>query len=272
MQQSKAITPPERQVSGHRQQGFTLPELLIALVLGLTLMGAVFSAYLTTLKTSGDNSEQAQLNYNLRASLDLILSDLKRAGGNSPRDLDPDDLTSVRLLPESEAEFQVLYKDNPFMDSTSHLRLWNCDAANRCSCVTYSYDLEGDGDPYTDDGIEETPDMNHFGFKLNADNELHIRKGPRVPKEPGHPGCAFDASDNSWEALTDDDITITDFSVSYIDRNGTVIAAPQEIVVPDTGVLQERNLQVTISGRKDEFSQTVTGTVRVRNDRFIPGP
>lgn len=255
---------------GSAEQGFTLPELLIALVLGLTLVGAILSAYLTTLKSSGDNNEQAQLTYNLRASLDLILSDLKRAGGNSPRDLDsdPDDLTSVRLLPESEAEFQELYKDNPFMDKASHLRLWNCNASDECSCVTYSYDLEGDGKPYADDGNPDTPDMNHFGFKLDDDNRLQIRKSSRFtdPTAP-HPGCDY-TSEHQWEALTEDDITITEFSISYIDNDGNIIAAPQEVAVPGGGRLQERNLLVTISGTKDEFSLTVTGKVRVRNDRY----
>lgn len=247
-----------------KQSGFTLPELLISLVLGLTLVGAVMTAYLTTLKSSGDNNEQAQLTYNLRASLDLILSDLKRAGGNSPKDLDsdPDDLTSVRLLPESEAEFQGLYKDNPFMDSTSHLRLRNCNASDVCSCVTYSYDLDRDGDPYTGK-------MNHFGYKLSGDR-LQIRTGSTVPDGTAHPGCAYDPSDNTWEALTEDDITITEFSISYIDSDGNIIAVPEEVAVPGGGRLQERNLLVTISGRKDEFTLSVSGKVRVRNDRYIP--
>jgi len=247
-----------------KQSGFTLPELLISLVLGLTLVGAVMTAYLTALKSSGDNNEQAQLTHNLRASLDLILSDLKRAGGVSPQDLDddPGDLTSVRLLPESWDEQFDLYRDNPFVDAESNLRLWNCNGANECPCVTYSYDLDRDDDPYTGK-------MNHFGFKLSG-TRLQIRTGSAVASGGPHPGCGYDNPSNTWEALTEDDIQITQFSVSYIDGDGNIIAAPEEINVPGGGRLQERNLQVTISGTKDEFSLTVTGKVRVRNDRYIP--
>ncbi|WP_086479776.1 PilW family protein [Oceanospirillum sanctuarii] len=243
-----------------KQNGFTLPELLISLVLGLTLVGAVMSAYLTTLKSSGDNNEQAQLNHNLRASLDLILSDLKRAGGLG------DD-----SLPATQTALQNLYANNPFNDSVSNLRLWDCNGANECSCVTYSYDEEGDNDPYNAGGA-----MNHFGFKLSGDR-LQIRTGSVVAAGGAHPGCGYDAALNTWESLTEDDVQITQFAVSYIDGNGNILAAPTAINIPDGNAcsagdicIEERNLQVTISGTKDEFSLTVTGKVRVRNDRYIP--
>ncbi len=244
------------------QKGFTLPELLISLVLGLTLVGAVMSAYLTTLKSSGDNNEQAQLNHNLRASLDLILSDLKRAGG-----------LGEESLPTTLAASQNLYANNPFMDSVSNLRLWDCNAANECSCVTYSYDQEGDNDPYNAGGS-----MNHFGFKLSG-NRLQIRTGSAVAAGGPHPGCGYDAALNTWESLTEDDVQITQFTVSYIDGDGNVLAAPEAINIPDGNAcgggdncIEERNLQVTISGTKDEFSLTVSGKVRVRNDRYFTNP
>lgn len=251
-----------------KQSGFTLPELLISLVLGLTLVGAVMTAYLTALKSSGDNNEQAQLTHNLRASLDLILSDLKRAGGIGSGN-----------LPDTDASMRDRYADNTFMDVVSNLKLWNCNAANECSCVTYSYDLEGDNDPYNDDGNIDTPDMNHFGFKVN-DGKISLRKGPRIPSVLGpHPGCGFDNGTNQWEALTEDDIQITQFSVSYIDGDGNILAEPEAINIQNGSAcssgeqcIEERNLQVTISGTKDEFSLTVSGKVRVRNDRFFLKP
>ena len=246
-----------------KQSGFTLPELLISLVLGLTLVGAVMTAYLTALKSSGDNNEQAQLTHNLRASLDLILSDLKRAGGTASDDLDSSPLI-IQKLPLSMAKMGKMYgQDNDFTNTDNgNLKLWSCSAASECPCVTYSYDLDRDGDLYTGK-------MNHFGFKLSG-TRLQIRTGSTVAPGVAHPGCGYDKPDNTWESLTEDDIQITQFSVSYIDGDGNIIAAPEEINVPGGGRLQERNLQVTISGTKDEFSLTVTGKVRVRNDRYIP--
>ncbi|MDX1399281.1 MAG: prepilin-type N-terminal cleavage/methylation domain-containing protein [Oceanospirillum sp.] len=243
-----------------RQSGFTLPELLISLVLGLTLVGAVMSAYLTTLKSSGDNNEQAQLNHNLRASLDLILSDLKRAGG-----------LAESTLPATMGNLQTLYRDNPFTDAVSNLKLWNCNAANECTCVTYSYDQDGDNDPYTGG-------MNHYGFSLDDTQRLRLRRGATVTAAGPHPGCDY-AVGNVWESLTEDDIQITQFIISYIDGNGNILAEPGAINIPDGDpcvsgdtCIEERNLQVTISGTKDEFSLTVTGKVRVRNDRYFIKP
>ena len=242
------------------QSGFTLPELLIALVLGLTLVGAIMTAYLTTLKSSGDNNEQAQLNHNLRASLDLILSDLKRAGGLGDEN-----------LPATQATLQSLYANNAFMDSVSNLSLRSCNGANECSCVTYSYDEDGDNNPYAGG-------MNHFGFKL-SNTRLQIRTGSSVASGGPHPGCGYDAALNTWESLTEDDVQITQFTVSYIDGDGNVLAEPSAINIPDGNpcvsgdtCIEERNLQVTISGTKDEFSLTVTGKVRVRNDRYFIKP
>ncbi|WP_028303694.1 prepilin-type N-terminal cleavage/methylation domain-containing protein [Oceanospirillum maris] len=244
---TKLLPPAER--------GFTLPELLISLVLGITLIGAILSAYLTTLQSSGDNNAQVELSHNLRASLDLILSDLKRAGGVERP------LTLSTVLSQ--------YADNPFMDNVSNLKLWQCNALHECHCVTYSYDRERDGNPYA--GYN-----NHFGFKLDSRKRISSRRGPLAPSSGPHPGCDYHASNNQWEALTEDSIKITQFSVSYIDQDGDVIPQPKAISAPSGGTcstgdhcIEARHLLVTISGTKDAFSLTITGKVRVRNDRYF---
>ncbi len=241
------------------QAGFTLPEVLISLVLGLSLVSTVMMVYLAAVTSAADSSSQAQLNHNLRTSLDLILNELRRAGG-----------LAGNALPDSESAMQSLYSNNPFMDAVSNLRLWDCNAAYECRCVTYSYDLDGDNDPYTGD-------MNHFGFKLNSSKRLQIRTGTSVSESGPHPGCGYNPALNTWESLTEDDVKITHFSMSYIDRDGHILPAPEAIAIPGghactagDSCLEARNLQVTISGSKDGFSMTVTGKVRVRNDRYIP--
>lgn len=256
-----------------RQSGFTLPELLISLVLGLTLVGAVMSAYLTTLKSSGDNNEQAQLNHNLRASLDLILSDLKRAGG-----------LAESTLPAAMGNLQTLYRDNPFIRDKNNLQLGGTCNANICDCVIYSYDLNNDAmvgvgtsASNLDVANGETNEPNEqFGFRLSDDGRVQLRKG-RANSAVSSFSC--DVGGGSWESLTEDDVQITQFSVSYIDSAGNVIAEPGAINIPDGDpcvsgdtCIEERNLQVTISGTKDEFSLTVTGKVRVRNDRYFIKP
>lgn len=234
------------------QTGFTLPEILIALALGLFLLAAVSHVYISALKSAAENQQQVRLNHNLRASLELILSDLKRAGGI--------------VLPQG-ADGQD-YAANPFMDSVSKLRLWDCDSGYQCRCVTYSYDLDRDASPYFGNS-------NHFGFKLNR-SAIALRKGPAVDASGPHPGCGYDAAENQWEALTEEAVRITGFSISYTDAAGSVIPAPEAINTSDGGpcvvgaaCLETRNLLVRISGAQGDFALSVAGRVRVRNDRYF---
>lgn len=262
-----------RGTRGAKQSGFTLPELLIALVLGLSLVGAVMSAYLTALKSSGDNNEQAQLTHNLRASLDLVLNDLKRAGANANT-----------AFPASSDAFRGHYKDSPFIKDKNNLQLGGNCAANVCDCVIYSFDADKDGAvgvgtsaTNLDVANGETDKANEqFGFRLSNDQRIQLRKG-RASSSVSSFSC--DAGGGSWESLTEDDVTITQFAISYIDADGAIIAEPEAISLDDglacnsgDTCIAERNLQVTISGTKDEFSLTVTGKVRVRNDRYFIKP
>lgn len=243
-----------------QQQGFSLPELLIAMVLGVLLVSAVINAYLATLNSTNQNNQQAQLNHNLRASLDLISSELKRAGG------------IVRPLALDSAQFSQ-YGSNPFMDSTSNLTLWNAAdntlncTNNLCDCVTYSYDRNLDGDPYNGG-------MNHFGFKLQ-NKGLKMRKGGAVAS-----GDVLNCSNGQWEGLTEDEVEITSFTLSYINAAGTVIAAPEQLDITNTDTtcesgtncLETRNIAISITGSVGDYSLTVSNRVRVRNDRLFTVP
>ena len=244
-----------------RQQGFSLPELLIAMVLGVLLVSAVINAYLATLNSTNQNNQQAQLNHNLRASLDLISSELKRAGGIRPLALD---ISSLDIASFAQ------YGSNPFMDSTSNLTLWNASdntlncTNNLCDCVTYSYDRNLDGDPYNGG-------MNHFGFKLQ-NKGLKMRKGGAVAF-----GDILNCSHGQWEGLTEDEVEITSFTLSYINAAGTVIAAPEQLDITNTDTtcesgtncLETRNIAISITGSVGDYSLTVSNRVRVRNDRLF---
>ena len=61
-------------------QGFTLIEIMIALALGLLIIGAAFAYFLSTLATSKAILAQSQLQQEIRATADLMQRDLRRAG------------------------------------------------------------------------------------------------------------------------------------------------------------------------------------------------
>ena len=94
------------------QQGFTLIEVLVAMALGLIIIGGAFSYFLSTLKTSKAMLSQSKLQQEIRASADLMQRDLRRAG----------------------------YKPNGSTANVGTIYLGKTDAAlSANNCVLYSY-------------------------------------------------------------------------------------------------------------------------------------
>lgn len=61
-------------------KGFTLVELMISMTLGLTLVAGVFSVYTGTISSSSHFVSYAKLDQELRAIMDLITREVRRAG------------------------------------------------------------------------------------------------------------------------------------------------------------------------------------------------
>jgi type IV pilus assembly protein PilW len=79
------------------ESGFTLLELLIAMTIGLIVLGSIFSSF-TTQKKSYELQEQITvMEQNLRVPIDFITRDLRNAGYNPTEDLTIG--TSVGIVP-----------------------------------------------------------------------------------------------------------------------------------------------------------------------------
>ena len=82
------------------EAGFTLLELLIAMTIGLVVLGSIFSSF-TTQKKSFELQEQITvMEQNLRVPLDIITRDLRNAGVNPNPDTTLVAGTSVGLIPD----------------------------------------------------------------------------------------------------------------------------------------------------------------------------
>lgn len=66
-----------------RQQGLSLVALMIALVLGLFIVGGAFSVLLSSKRTYQASQNLAQLQENARISFELMARSLREAGGNA---------------------------------------------------------------------------------------------------------------------------------------------------------------------------------------------
>src|SRR5690242_20718020 len=63
-----------------RQAGFSLIELMVALVAGLIVSAAVVAFTMSSFRSNGEYVVSTRLTQELRNSLDLVMRDLRRAG------------------------------------------------------------------------------------------------------------------------------------------------------------------------------------------------
>lgn len=61
--------------------GFSLVELLVAMVVGLIVIGAVLALILSIIRSNNQTIQATRLNQELRATAAVIANDLKRSGG-----------------------------------------------------------------------------------------------------------------------------------------------------------------------------------------------
>lgn len=65
-----------------RQIGLTLIELMIGIVVGSIVLGAVIAVYASTIRGSNTALRTARLNQELRSTMDLMVREIRRAGFN----------------------------------------------------------------------------------------------------------------------------------------------------------------------------------------------
>lgn len=101
------------------QKGYNLIELMISITIGMIISAAIMSIFLAVIKSDSDTLKSIRLNQDMRATMSLIIRDLRRAGYNSA--------AVANVLAGTANPFQTL----------------TIDTAN--SCLDYSYDVNQDG-------------------------------------------------------------------------------------------------------------------------------
>jgi type IV pilus assembly protein PilW len=89
------VSTPVPMDRARRQQGLSLVELMVALLIGLVLLAGVFQIYLSGRQSAHAQEDLARMQENGRYAMDLITQDLRRAGywgGNA-------DATQITGLP-----------------------------------------------------------------------------------------------------------------------------------------------------------------------------
>jgi type IV pilus assembly protein PilW len=268
-------------LSRRRQQGFTIVELMVSLVVGLLVMGGVLTVYLSTLRSSHITLNASRLNQEMGAILNIMVNDIRRAGYWGDIDItapqsNPFGTVDAVTAVNTSAVRVHSTADNgaTYLDKSEEAVL-----ANRSgSCLVYTYDVNSDGvlDP------EEK-----FGFRW--DGQAGDGLMMRISGASGPNTCITNA-DNTWHSLSETatiEITALEFSLEDstcvntaepdgLDRvttDGTIdeyAEANCNLYAPVAGERTVESLRVliTLSARladAPEVEATMAQTVQVRN-------
>jgi prepilin peptidase dependent protein B len=256
-------------ITRKQQTGLSLIELMIGLLVGLVIVAGGLSVFVTSVRGQADNIKLSRLNQDMRAMMDIMVRDIRRAGFVTS---DPQtNLTSLQ--------------NNPFFGPTTDIAVWDYDGSND-NCIVYAYN-RNDNSPLTDDDDER------LGFRLNDGGNLEMRRSGTTNEN-----C--DNDDDDWESITESEVEIngltfglaqTPLNVSSMiddgdddgipdgDSNDNGLCDPGEACntctrdgSPDPACLYVRNVTITLTGRlRDDntVTQTITEQVRLRNDKYL---
>jgi len=237
------------------QKGLTLVELLISITIGLGILAAASSFYVTTAITSASSIASSRLNHELTTLMSVMVQDIRRAGYSGHSD--------VKTAPLSN-EFSSA-------DETA--------LTISGQCILYAYDAD-------DDGVLDDQDI--IGFKLDT-NTVWMRRQGDV--NDANDDCSD--GDDTWLKITDSEMikvtTLTfDSSSSEClntrepddvdnDGDGDIDNAEEadcyDTPLPTNGsgdiTVETREILITLAGElaNDNFVNVeIEQAVRVRND------
>jgi len=224
-------------------RGLTLIELLIAMVLGIIVIGTVITVFATTVRYNSDNLQMIRLNQELRGAMSLITRDLRRAG-----------------------YFNSATVNTAYLDIFGGV---DVDSNNIYECIYFAYDIDADG---------TVEDSDFVAYKLE-NNEIRQGVGSGVDTTVPIFTCTTKVA---WESITEYDsssnrssieITALQFEPECSIAGGT--ASTGSITCAAGGGIEVRNVAITITGQVTTpvdgtvVSRTLTETIKLRNDSGV---
>ena len=215
------------------EYGFTLVEILVALVLNVIVMGALIAIFSNNVKYFRLSLDQARLDQGMQMAMDIMSDEIKRAGyyANASNDIG----TGVN--------------NNPFVASGTDISV---NSTN--DCILFSYDKDNNG---ILPAISSSYDDERYGFRLS---------GQVLQTRPSGALFSCAASSSSWEDMTDSNIIqITALTFTLNSKSVTTGPGAKGIIF--------RSVDVTMSGQLTSDStvtKTLTEHIKIRNDKYIP--
>lgn len=257
----------------NKQLGFTLIEIMIALVIGMIVIASTIGIYIATVKSSSDTIKSARLNYDVESALSLITNDIRRAGhwggavNGSDAKNNPFIVTSASVTGANFAPTDVTVL--PY-------------GGNANACILYSYDADGDShydgnsDGDLGDSADGTDDTNEFyGFRFSVSNGV----GAIEMRKTGITTADCTNDDAEWEAITvtDGGERVNIISLSFDLTPSKCLNASQAALcsasTPTTGETVSISREVTVTlnaqlGTDSSVTKTMSNSIKIRNDRI----
>jgi Tfp pilus assembly protein PilW len=256
---SRSMTPRAR-----RQAGFSLIEMMVALVAGMIVVAAVVAFMMSSFSSNAEYVRSTRLTQELRNTLDLAMRDLQRAGYD---------------------DNALLYLGNPNSSPFSPICIESSAALGTCitdttpgDCIIYAYDRTYPNGQATASGTAGTLNVSNgevrglrFKTVTNVNNqsvgviEYAVSSGTTRPTCNGAAATytttpATCNATSMWCPLSDP---------ATIDIDALSLVRNVESLVSSGSTMGMRRIDVTMTGRiagDTEFSRTVRSTVKVRTD------
>lgn len=212
-------------------RGFTLVELLIALLISSLLFIGLISMYFSTVQHGGKMLNTNRLYEQLSAAMELMSGDIRRAG----------------YWAQASTDVGTSANTNPFMASGVRLTI------SGGNCILFVFDNNADA---TFPSINNGTDDERYGYRL--------RNGAIQARPSTAPfDCA--ATTAEWENITDPNlITVTNLTFTQTQKSVSVGTSSNLFFT-----YIDINLSGRLTN-DSAMQMTLTNHIRIHNDRFAP--
>ncbi|MBY5993429.1 PilW family protein [Ferrimonas balearica] len=235
-------------------RGFTLVEMMIAMVLGLIVLGATLAFFTSNLRANNTTLQLARLNQELQTLSTMMVRDIRRAGFRGDavanRDLSDRSFMFLPLTASSSGgattwtaqDLDILATVDTTGTAGSHAN------GGPYTCIILKSDLDGDGVLDT-----AASDDERVGYRYDSTNQ-QVDKGNWAASVTT-PTCA----NGAWTAITSSNVVITALE---FELDPPVTAEDKRLV---------QSVILRLSGHLDSNSaidMTIEQRVRLRNNAF----
>lgn len=227
-----------------RNRGFTLIELMVALVLGLVVVGGVMGVFMSTYQSNAQNIKSVRLNEEMRAVMSMMTRDIRRAG-----------VRDLAWQPSLLGSANVFANDVNWVVSRYDTTV----PAN--SCALFAYDSDSND-------VLGNPDR--MGYRMRREVSGGIA---RQSVETRRTGTACNGA--GWEKVTDENImNVLSLNFTTTLEPGTSGVAVRTVIVTldaatHTRSLNPASLTAADCTNIDVVCRQLVEKIRLRNDAVL---